>query len=292
MLSAKMKNTFSQKLIYYFSKWFIPDKALLQLRFRKRLKRKLNLKKPEKYNDKLQWLKLNWYNPLATKCADKYEVREYIEEKISSKYLNDLFAVYENVDEIKLEELPNSFVLKSTHGTSEVIICRDKNKFDLEKQKKIMKGWLKKNIYWTTREWVYRDIKPRIICEKLLNDSTGDLLDYKIFCFDGEPKLIQVDFDRFNNHKRNIYDLEWNLLENIEINYESDPGTIIEKPKNLDKMLELSRILSEDFPHVRVDFYNMDGKIIFGELTFFPGSGLLKFNSEEFELKMGQWLKL
>jgi hypothetical protein len=271
---------------------FISDEQFIRKEFKKRLGREVNLENPIKFNDKIQWLKLNWRNPIATKCADKYEVREVIKERVGPHLLNELYGVYESVEEINIDKLPKSFVLKGTHGSGFNIICKDKDQLDWNIEFEKMKTWLKTNYYWTSREWVYKDIKPRIVCEKyLIDDDIKDLRDYKFFCFNGEPKLIQVDFDRFNNHKRNIYDIEWNLTD-IEIQYPSAKNEIITKPKTLDSMLEISRILSKDFPHVRVDFYNIDETIIFGELTFFHGSGMEKFNSADFEIKIGKWLEL
>jgi len=278
------------KKIYY--KYFISGEKLISKRFYKRLGRDVNLVNPSKFNDKLQWLKLYWHDPIATKCADKYEVRQFVEEKIGDKYLNELLGVYESVDEINLDELPNSFVLKGTHGSGFNIICKDKYNMDWEKEYKKMKRWLRINYYWPFREWVYKDIKPRIICEKYLNDEEGKPpKDYKIFCFHGEPKLIQVDIDRFGSHKSNFYDTEW-VLKNIEIENPSDKNIITQKPKGLSKMLELSKELSRDFPHARVDFYQVKGSIIFGEITFFHHSGFGEFRPPEFEEELGAYLQL
>lgn len=275
----------------YF-KYFFSDQAIIKKRYRDRLRREVELENPVKYNDKLQWLKLNWYDPLAIKCADKYAVREFVKDRIGEKYLNELYGVYESVDEIDLDSLPDQFVLKGTHGSGFNIICKDKSKMDWKKEFKKMERWLKKNYFWRTREWVYRDIKPRIICEKYLEQPEyGELRDYKIFCFNGKPRLIQVDFNRFTNHKRNIYDLDWNFKD-VQIVYSSDKNEAIKKPARLDKMLELAQKLSEGFPHVRVDFYYCKNRIIFGELTFFPGSGRKEIKPEDFEIQMGKWLEL
>jgi hypothetical protein len=278
------------KEIYY--KYLISDKKIIKKRFKKRLGREVNLVNPLKYNDKLQWLKLNWYDPLATKCADKYEVREIIEKTIGSEYLNKIYGVYESVDEINLDKLPKSFVLKGTHGSGYNIICKDKNEMNWEQEFKKMRRWLRTNYYYSKREWVYKDIKPRIICERYLSDETGQPpMDYKIFCFHGEPKLIQVDVDRFGGHKQNFYEIDW-AYKNIEIEVPSEKGIQVTKPKELDRMLELSRQISKDFPHVRVDFYEVKGQVIFGELTFFHHSGMGKFNPPEYEIEMGNYLKL
>ena len=276
----------------FYYRHVISDEELIRKKFKKRLGREVDLENPIKFNDKLQWLKLNWHDPVATKCADKYEVREIIKEKIGEEYLNELIGVYESVDEIDIDKLPDKFVLKGTHGSGFNIICKDKSKMNWDEEFKKMRRWLRTNYYLQNREWVYKDQKPRIICEKYLEElDTKELRDYKIFCFNGEPKLIEVDFDRFKNHKRNFYDLNWNYID-CQIQYPNDPTVNIKKPDELSKMLELSRVLSDKFPHVRVDFYIVEEKIIFGELTFWHASGMAPFKPEEFETTMGSWLEL
>jgi len=280
------------KIKQFYYKNFFTDESLINKKFNKRLGRDANLLKPERYNDKLQWLKLNWYDPMATICADKYEVRKIIKKKIGEQYVNELLGVYESVDDICIEDLPKSFVLKGTHGSGFNIICKDKNKLDWKYEFKKMRRWIRINYYWANREWVYKDIKPRIICEKYMEDRSGKPpKDYKVFCFDGEPKLIQVDIDRFDQHKQNFYDTNWNF-RNVEIEKPAAKEAIVEKPEKLEEMLQLSKILTSSFPHARADFYDWDGKIIFGEITFFHHSGMGKFNPPEFEVEMGSYIKL
>lgn len=296
--SAVKNNEFlmavNDKFKELFYKYLITDKMLIKLRFKHRLGRKLNLENPTKLNDKLQWLKLYWYDPLAAKCADKYEVREYIKNTIGSKYLNEIYGVYESVDDINIDELPKSFVLKGTHGSGFNIICKDKNKMDWSKEFKKMKRWLRTNYYWSKREWVYRDIKPRIICEKFIEQDNGEeLRDYRFFCFNGVPKFIAVDLNinDKNNTRRNLYDLDWNLMEE-EITYPKDQNINLEKPAELEQMIKLAEKLSSRFPHSRVDFYYTNNKIIFSEITFFHQSGMGKFNPPEFEEELGSYLIL
>jgi hypothetical protein len=291
------KNRFAMGLYWelkrnYF-KYFKSDITLVKSIFKKGTGRELNLKNPVFYNDKLQWLKLYWRDEIAEKCADKYEVRKEIKEMTGlDKYLNEIYGSYESVEEIDLNSLPESFVLKGTHGSGFNTICKDKSMTDWNQEYKKMRKWLRTNYYWQNREWVYRDITPRIIAEKFLTDSSGKPpMDYKIFCFHGEPKLIQVDIDRFGEHKQNFYDTEWNFKD-IEIWCDNDTSYVLEKPIGFDEMLDVSRILSRPFPHVRVDLYNIEGKIIFGELTFFHLSGTQKFRNEELEKEMGSWIKL
>ena len=277
------------KKLYY--KYLISDQYLIKKTFKQRLGRELDLENPVKFNDKLQWLKLYWYDPLAQICADKYRVRDFVAKKIGKEYLNDLYGVYESVSDLDLNKLPNSFVLKCTHGSGFNIICKNKEKINWKDEFKKIKRWLNTDYYLFKREWVYKDIKPRIICEKYLEEEqTGDLKDYKIFCFHGEPKLIMVVTDRFENQRRNFYDINWDLMDVSTRFPRENRG--FSKPPNLDEMLELSRVLSKDFPHVRVDFYNVRNKIIFGELTFFHDSGYGIYKPVEFEIKMGSWLDL
>lgn len=270
------------------------DKEIISKRFYKTLGREVDLENPINFNDKLQWLKLNWYDPLATKCADKYEVREFVKQQIGEKYLNKLYSVYDSVDEIVFEKLPNSFVLKATHSSGDNIICKDKNSMDWNKAKKEMKRWLKSNIYWKTREWVYKDIKPRIICEQYIEqEGAQELRDYRFFCFSGEPKFISVDLNINDKKKtrRNLYDLEWNQLD-AEISYPKETNIEIKKPETLETMINLARKLSASFPHARIDFYSINNKVIFGEITFFHQNGMGKFNPPEFEEEVGSYLKL
>ena len=268
----------------------ISDEEFIKQLYKNAFGKELNLDNPTTFNEKLNWLKLNCKNPIATKCADKYEVRQYIKEKGYSEILNDLLGVYESVEEIDINKLPDKFVLKATHGSGWNLIVKDKNKLNWTAWKLIMKSWLKQNFYYYGREYVYKNIKPRIICEKYLEDSNQELLDYKIYCFNGTPKFIQIDVDRFTNHTSNYYDTYWN-----EMSFQYDDensGRVIEKPKNLDRMLDIAKVLSKEFEHVRVDFYEVDGRLYFGELTFFTASGTAKFNPEEYDEKIGGWLEL
>lgn len=279
-------------LMQFYNKTFVSNESSIKVTFKKRLKRKLVLDKPVLYNDKLQWLKLYWRDNLAIVCADKYEVRSLIEQIIGSHYLNEIYHVYQSTSDIKLDKLPDQFVLKGTHGSGFNLFCSNKSNFDSKKEFKKMDLWLKLNYFYKGREWVYQTIKPRIIAERYLSDKNGNPpMDYKIYCFNGIPKLIQVDIDRFGKHKQNFYDCDWNFRD-VRIWCENDKNTMIDKPINFDKMLEISTILSKPFPHVRVDLYNLDGQILFGELTFFHLNGYMPFIDKELELEMGEWLDL
>lgn len=243
------------------------------------------------YPQKINWIKRYLEDELYQKCTDKYTVRDYVKEKGLGHLLNELYAVYDSVDEIEFDKLPNSFVLRANHGCGWNILCEDKNKLDIEQAKKKLRKWMKKNYYYVQGERWYKDIKPRIVCEKFLRDSsTKDLKDYKIFCFHGKPHVIQVDIGRYVNHKRNFYDTNWNLRD-IYCEHDIDQRGV-KRPKELETMLEYARILSEGFIHVRVDFYVVDEKIIFGEMTFAPGSGVVSFTPTSFLKEMGDLMKL
>ena len=274
-----------------FLNW-MSDSFYLKMIFRAKLGYSLDLKNPKTFNEKLQWLKLYDCNPLYTQLVDKYEVRKFVAEKIGEEYLIPLLGVWDRFEDIDFDALPSQFVLKCTHDSGSVVICKDKTAFDIKVAQNKLNKCLKRNFYYVGREWPYKDVKPRIICEKYMEDESGaELKDYKIFCFNGMPKIIQVDFDRFTNHKRNLYDVEWNYIP-VSIQYPTDQNNIVNKPEKLEKMLNFAKILSKNIPHVRVDFYSIHDKIYFGELTFTHGSGYENFEPEEFGLQMGSWLEL
>jgi hypothetical protein len=283
---------FKRKIYEFYSNFLITDKLFLKRKFKKCIGRKLNLKNPSYYNDKIQWLKLYWRDNLASICADKYKVRDYVKEKIGEEYLNDLLSVYNKVDDIDFSLLPDKFVLKATHGSGFNLICKSKSELKWDIYQKEMKIWLKKDYASQNKEWVYNDIQPKLIVEKYLEDTESKSLnDYKVFCFNGDPKIIQVDIDRFGSHRRNFYDLDWNLVDG-ESAYPNDTNIKIVKPEKLNEIINLSKILSYGFPHVRVDFYILNDRVIFGEMTFFHQSGLSFMTPAKFEKQMGEWLKL
>ena len=264
---------------------------ILKQWYKKRTGKNLNLGNPKTFNEKIQWLKLYDNSPLKTKLADKYLVREWIEEQIGSKYLIPLLGVWNNFDEIDFDKLPEKFVLKANHGSHWNIIVKDKSKLDKSKAKKKFDKWMARDYAFKAGlELQYKGIKPKIIAEKFIEDTNGELNDYKIMCFNGEPKFVWVDCGRYSNHTKNIYDLDWNL-QPFKMTY-SISKTPIARPENLDKMIELAKILCKDFAFVRVDFYNVDGKIYFGEMTFTSMSGTDKFEPEKYDLELGNMLTL
>lgn len=276
---------------YKLFNW-LPDQIYLKFVYWGETGKKLNLDTPITFNEKLQWIKLNDRKPEYSKYADKYNVRSYVSKIIGEQYLIPLLGVYDSVEEIDWDSLPNKFVLKCTHGSGSNIICTDKEILDIEVTKMKLGKWMKKSWYWFGREWCYKDIKPRIICEKYLVDESGtELKDYKIFCFNGEPKLIQVDFSRFVEHKRNLYSVDWKYVDGT-IKYPNQPSFNIKKPQKLDDMLRCAKILSGNIPHVRIDFYSINDQIYFGEMTFYHGSGYEEFEPESLGILMGSWIDL
>ena len=267
------------------------DKLFLKIIFRHVTGAKLNLCKPRTFNEKLQWLKL--YNRMPEYCqmVDKYEVKKYVSNIIGEAFVIPTLAVYNSVEEIDFKVLPEQFVLKCTHDSGGVVICKDKSKLNNEALVKLQKG-LHNNFYYKNREWPYKNVKPRIIAERYMEDESGlELKDYKFFCFNGKPKVIQVDYDRFVGHKRNLYDIEWHRLP-FTLGFPTDWEREFEKPHNFDVMLDIAAKLSSGYPHIRVDLYNIRGQIYFGELTFFHGSGLEKFTPEEWNQTLGSWIEL
>lgn len=275
-----------------FFNW-LPDKVYLKLVYWGETGRSLNLKNPKTFNEKLQWLKLNDRKQEYTKYVDKYEVRSYIKETIGEEYLIPLLGVYNSVDEIDWSYLPEKFVLKCTHGSGCNIICTDKKKLDIEKAKKKLSKWMKKNWYWFGREWVYKDIKPHIICEKYMVDESGtELKDYKFMCFFGKVKCIFA-CSRRNSEAGlniNIYDKDWNLIP-VRRNNKNN-GQEIVRPMNYEEMLRFAETLSKNIPFVRVDFYEANEQLYFGELTFYPGSGFEEFIPETYDFLLGEWISL
>lgn len=270
----------------------LSDEEYLSLVYKLKFGKKLDLASPKTFNEKLQWLKLYDRKPIYTTMVDKYEAKKYVADIIGEEYIIPTLGVWDKFDDIDFDTLPEQFVLKTTHDSGGIVICRDKKTFDKEKAKQKIEWSLKREFYYLWREWPYKNVKPRIIAEKYMVDESGfELKDYKIFCFGGEPKLVQVDFDRFSNHKRNVYSADWELLE-LTIQFPRDPNRKIEKPKKLEEMMQLACILSAGIPHIRIDFYSINDQIYFGELTFFHGSGYEEFSPREWDYTFGSWIEL
>ena len=272
----------------------LPDKQYVKLYFHLRLKRKLNLKNPRHLNDKLQWMKFNYRFPLQTIVSDKYLVRDYVEKKIGNEYLIPLYGNWFKFNDIDFDTLPDQFVLKCNHDSGGLAICKDKKTFDKENAKKKINKSLKDNFFYIGREYQYKNIIPRIICEKFISDNGNVPMDYKIYCFNGKPDVILVCKNRFRNdsHKAQYlyFDQNWNFVP-LNKGDELSENPNIEKPKNLDEMLSIARKLSEDFIFARIDLYNIDGKIYFGEITLTPNSGFDPDITEETDLYFGNKLE-
>lgn len=277
--------------IQYFNKYCVDDMRYIKRTFKRRIGTELNLENPQTFNDKLQWLKFNWYDERAVHYTDKYLVREHIKNTVGGDILNELYGVYDSVDEIDIDQLPESFVLKTNHGCGWNIICKDKNSINWKKELKIMNTWMKLDYYWSGREWMYKGIQPKIICEKYFTEEDGTPpIDYKIFCYNGEPRFTYVCLDRDKGLKVDYYDIEW--VKQPIAKHNPMSVRLLPKPHNYERMLEICRILAEPFPFLRVDLYEIDKKIVFGEMTFSPGNGMEEFIPEKYDRIIGDLLDL
>lgn len=274
--------------------FLFPDKLYLKILFRLKMGYPLNLKNPQTFNEKLQWLKLYDRKPEYSKMVDKYEVKQYVAEIIGNDYIIPTLGVWDKFDEIDFSTLPDQFVLKTTHGGGGcgVVICKDKNNFDIEQCRNIMNCSMKQNIYKNLREWPYKDMKPRIIAEEYINDGGDYINDYKLFCFNGEPKAILIANGRFVEPETyfDYFDMDFNHFPFRQggPNYHSK----IEVPPLFDEMKEIAKKLSKGLPHVRIDLYVYKRKVKFGEITFFDSSGFEKFEPEEWAMTFGNWIEL
>ena len=274
------------------------DREFVIKQYKARTGLDLNLDTPRTYNEKINWMKLYYRNPLLHRCVDKYEVRSYVKDKLGDdKILIPIYGVYENIDEIDFNQLPDSFVLKLTNGSSFNFVCYEKNKRDIHKMKVRFKKWIKQDYYTYGREWAYKGVPNRIISEELLKPQNGNPPeDYRFFCFSGKVKVISVDIDSVVNgvkqssYFRNLYDAQWNRIE-ARIEWPNKECEI-PAPEKLDEMIAIAEKLSEDFPAVRVDLYYFDNNIYFGELTFYHSSGYQSLYPEDFALQMGEWINL
>lgn len=269
----------------------LPDEIFLKIKYAYFFHKKLNLKAPKTFNEKLQWLKLYDRNPKYTKLVDKFLVRDFVKERIGEEYLIPLFGVYKSFDDINFELLPNKFVLKPNHTSGDVYICRNKNNIDYLKLKELIDYWLQRDYYKLHREWPYKDVPRCIVAEKLLDTFNGkSLIDYKFFCFNGVPKIMFIATDRGNDTKFDFYDMNFNHIDLI--NGHPNAEQPIKKPETFEKMKLLASKLSKGIPHVRVDFYEVNGKIYFGEMTFYHWSGFVKFEPEKWDYILGNMVDI
>lgn len=279
------------KLGYYDS---LSDAEFLKTVFPKYMGYPLDLENPKTFSEKLQWLKINFRDPIQTEMVDKHEAKHFIAERVGNQYIIPTLAVWDSVEDIDIDALPNQFVLKSTHDSGGIVICKDKSSFDFEAAKAKLSASLKRDYSKIAREWPYQNVLRRIIAEEYISElGNDDLLDYKMYSFHGEPKLTVVCSDRFSKTetRMNFYDINW---EPMGIHFGHYPPLPLEfpKPATYEEMKRLTAELSKDCPFLRVDFYEIKGRLFIGELTFFPGAGLEKFRPMSKDYELGEWLHL
>ncbi len=272
----------------------IPDGLFLKIMYRLYIGKKLNLEDPKTFCEKLQWLKLNDRKSEYSIYVDKYAVRSYIAKTIGEEYLIPMIAVYDNVDDIQWEYLPNRFVLKCTHGSNSNIICTDKNQLNINDSRNKLKKWLKQNWFWYGREWPYKNVKPGIICEEFISNNNEPPEDYKVMCFNGKAKFIQVHLHRFSsNYVCDNYDTKWNKMTLSKKKCGlPNSNLMIPKPAFLEQMICLSEHLSRDMYHTRIDWYIVGDKLYFGEITFYSGSGFSQYDNVADNLLLGSWISI
>lgn len=285
----------SKILIYLDNKRIIKlnDEKYIKLRYEIYTNKKLDLENPQTFNEKLQWLKLHDRKNIYTTMVDKYEVKKYVADIIGEEHIIPTLGVYDKFEDIDFENLPNQFVLKCTHDSGGVVICKDKETFNKEEAKKKINEHLKINYYYIGREWPYKNVKPRIIVEKYMEQANSeDLIDYKLMSFNGKVKCSFVCLNRNSKNGLNVdfYDTNWQKMP-FERHYKNS-DIVLEKPKNYDLMVKLAEKLTQNIPFLRVDFYEIEGKVYFGELTFYPGAGLEEFRPEEYDKILGDMLEL
>ena len=278
----------------------LPDKIYLKICYKLALNKKLRFDNPQTFCEKLQWLKLYDRKPIYTTMVDKYEAKKYISNLIGEGYVIPTLGVWDNFDEINFDLLPDQFVLKCTHDSGGLIICRDKSKLNKANAKKKLCRSMKRNYYWSSREWPYKNVKPRIIAEPYMEEhncispnhvDASILTDYKFFCFNGIPKVMYITRELDVSQEIDFYDMDFVHLPILldDCCYASVPPV---KPKHFEKMKEIAAVLSRNIPHIRVDFYCVDDKLYVGELTFFHSSGMCHIYPEEWDYKLGEWIAI
>lgn len=271
-----------------------PDELYLKLLFRLRMGYKLDLDNPQTFCEKLQWLKLHNRKPEYTQMVDKYDAKRYVAGIIGEEYIIPTIGVWDRVEDIDFDKLPNQFVLKCTHDSGGIVICKDKSQLDIAAAKKRLRRGLKKNYYWQNREWPYKNVKRQIIAEEFIEEvGRQDLSDYKFFCFNGEPRYCQVIRDRNTLETIDFYDMEWNHMPFTGLNPVAKNGlTAVEKPMHLTSMIDICRKLAKDIPFSRIDLYVVNNREYFGEITFYPASGLGCFTPNEWDYTLGELINL
>ncbi len=254
---------------------------------------KMDINHPVKFSQKMQWLKLYDPSPLRSQLANRVTVRDWVKEKIGEEYLIPIYGVYDCFDDIDFDDLPDRFVMKANHGSGWNIVVKDKSKFNKRKAKKKFDQWLSMSFtYWDEYEIHYNSIKPQIVIEKYMEDQCGELRDYKFMCFNGQEKYVWVDLDRYGDHRRNMYDMDWKLQPwTWNARYPRYEGNV-PIPPHFDEMKKVAHALCQDFIFVRVDLYNVDGRIYFGEMTFTSTSGFAPLKPDEYETIIGDMVHL
>lgn len=282
-------------ILHRFDKLIKNDALYLKMEYYFQTGRRLNLNNPKSYNEKLQWLKIHDRKPEYTQMVDKAGVKDYIAKTIGEQYVIPTLGVWKHFDEIDFTTLPEKFVLKCTHDSGGLVICKDKKTLDKVSAKEKIEKCLKKNYFYGTREWPYKDVEPRIIAEPLLEQANGEeICDYKVMCFNGKAKLIELHMNRHSDHHtQDFYDVNWQKTEISQgKGYGGCSDIEVSKPSCLDEMLQLSETLTKDMAHCRVDWYVVNGHLYFGELTFFDGSGYVLFDDDKYDLLLGSWIHL
>lgn len=284
-------------MITKFISRIIPDKLYLQIVYRRNMGKFLNLKNPITFQEKLQWLKLYNRKSIYTTMVDKYEAKKYVANIIGGKYVIPTLGIWEKAECIDFGKLPDKFVLKTTHDSGGVIVCCNKSQLNIEEVIKNLNNRLHTNVFYTTREWPYKNVKPRIIAEEYIEmPNATEMVDYKIYCFSGMPMYIQVIQDRMTNETIDFFNLKWEHQDFTGLQQKSKKSKkskkIINKPLNLDEMIKIAAKLSKNIPFVRIDLYNISGRIYFGEITFFPLSGLGNFTPTSWNIKMGNLINI
>jgi hypothetical protein len=291
---AEKTRSILRHILKYKIFYLLPDEIYLKIMYRLNMGRPLNLKKPAYFNEKLQWLKLYYRNPMYTTLADKYAARKHVADMIGEKYLIPLIGIWDRFDEIDFDSLPDQFVLKCTHNSGGVIVCQSKNVLDIRAVGRQFKKQLKRNYYYLHREWSYKNIKPRILCEKLISSKNGGLpMDYKFHCFNGQPDSVMICSDRQSgNTKFYYFDRNWELLKYNNNGIQPNDDMLFPRPSKLDEMFELASSLSRGIPYVRVDLYFENDEIYFGEMTFYSDAGFDSKMLKETDLLFGNKLDL
>lgn len=283
-------------LVHTFGQW-LPDSVYIKLRYRFLMGKRLNLKSPQLFQEKIQWLKLYDRNPLYTTLVDKIQIKDYVAEKVGSQYVIPLLGVWERAEDVEWDKLPEQFVLKTNHsgGNTGVIICRDKVTFDRQQAIDKLNASLRHDVYKELREWPYKNVVKRVFAEELVDvgSTMKDLTDYKWYCFNGEPKFCQVIQDRNKRETIDFFDTEWNHQEFVGLNPSVDQATPSPKcPPNLGTHLRIARVLSKGIPFSRIDLYDTGEKTLFGEVTFYPASGIGCFRPEKYNELLGSMITL